>query len=182
MTYPAKAELRRAMRAQLALMTSANIAEASESIRTSIPSLPRWQESGIVAAFVALHGEPDLCPCDWAAEKTVLLPRVEGDLLVFHQVYEPEDLQPGAFGVMEPNPQKCPALDPREAGIIFVPGLAFTADGKRLGRGRGYYDRLLAKLPPSVLRVGVGFRSQIIDSIETEPHDEDVDLVLSPPA
>ena len=181
MTSPAKTELRRTMRAQLALMTPANIAEASESIRTSIPSLPRWQESGIVAAFAALNGEPDLCPWDWAAEKTVLLPRVEGDLLVFHQVYEPEDLEPGAFGVMEPNPQKCPAIDPREAGIIFVPGLAFTSEGKRLGRGRGYYDRLLANLPPSALRVGVCFHSQIIDSIETEAHDEDVDLVLSLP-
>ena len=180
MTYPAKAELRRIMRAQLTLMTPSNAAEASENIRQSIPSLPRWQESRVVAAFAALNGEPDLCPWAWAAEKTVLLPRVEGDLLVFHQIHHSDGLLPGAFGVMEPDPQKCPVADPREAGIIFVPGLAFTADGKRLGRGRGYYDRLLANLPPSVLRVGVCFTPQILGGIESEPHDEDVDLVLSP--
>ena len=181
MTSPSKKELRRTMRAQIDLMNPANMAEASESMRTSIPSLPRWQESGIVAAFVALPGEPDLFPWDWAAEKTVLLPRVEDDLLIFHQIHHSDELLPGTFGVMEPDPQKCPAIDPRDAGIIFVPGLAFTAEGKRLGRGRGYYDRLLASLPPSVMRVGVCFTAQIVGAIDSEPHDEDVDLVLSPP-
>jgi 5-formyltetrahydrofolate cyclo-ligase len=64
---------------------------------------------------------------------------------------------------------------------MFVPGLAFTADGHRLGRGRGYYDRLLANLPPSVFRVGVCLASQMTSSIPHEPHDESVDFVLSSP-
>jgi 5-formyltetrahydrofolate cyclo-ligase len=60
--------------------------------------------------------------------------------------------------------------------------MAFTKDGHRLGRGRGYYDRLLATLPATTLRIGVCFRCQLIDNIPSEPHDESVDLVLSSPA
>lgn len=182
MPSPAKTELRRFMRTQLARISPAAAATASESIRTSIPSLPRWQEARVVAAFAALPGEPDLYPFDWRHSKTILLPRVDGESLVFHAVTDPKQLKPGAFGVHEPDPTLCPITDPATADIVFVPGLAFAADGHRLGRGRGYYDRLLATLPESVLRVGVCFNCQLVDSIPQEPHDESVDLVLSSPA
>ena len=158
------------------------MAAASESIRQSIPSLPRWQDARVVAAYAALPGEPDLRPLDWIKEKNVLLPRVDGEELVFHAVTDANQLKPGAFGVLEPDPEKCPAFDPREAEIIFVPGLAFAAEGQRLGRGRGFYDRLLAALPPEILRIGVCFPEQIVSDIPQEPHDEQVDVVLSQPA
>ena len=163
-------------------MTPAAVAAASESVRQSIPSLPRWQDARVVAAYAALSGEPDLRPLDWIGEKTVLLPRVDGEELVFHAVSDASQLKPGAFGVMEPDPEQCPAFDPREAEIIFVPGLAFTAEGQRLGRGRGFYDRLLAAMPREILRVGVCFPEQIASDVPQEPHDEEVDVVLSQPA
>jgi 5-formyltetrahydrofolate cyclo-ligase len=178
---PPKTELRRSMRAQLARMSPAAVGAASESIRQSIPSLPRWQDARVVAAYAPLPGEPDLRPLDWVEKKTVLLPRVDGDDLVFHAVSEASQLKPGAFGVLEPDPAKCPAFNPREAEIIFVPGLAFTTEGIRLGRGRGFYDRLLAALPPEILRVGVCFPDQIVADIPHEPHDKEVDVVLSQP-
>jgi 5-formyltetrahydrofolate cyclo-ligase len=178
---PPKTELRRLIRAQLARMSPATAGAASESIRQSILTLPRWQDARVVAAYSALPGEPDLRPLGWTGRKTVLLPRVDGDDLVFHAVGEAGQLKPGAFGVMEPDPAKCPACDPREAEIIFIPGVAFTADGQRLGRGRGFYDRLLAVLPPNILRVGVCFPGQIVPDMPDEPHDEEVDIVLSPP-
>jgi len=163
-------------------MSPAAVAAASESIRQSIPSLPRWQDAQVVAAYAALPGEPDLRPLDWIGAKNVLLPRVDGEELVFHAVRDANQLKSGAFAVMEPDPEKCPAFDPREAEIIFVPGLAFTAEGQRLGRGRGFYDRLLAALPPEILRVGVCFAEQVVPDIPSEPHDEEVDVVLSQPA
>lgn len=169
------------MRAQLARMTPAAAAAASESIRTSIPSLPRWQAARVVAAFAALAGEPDLRPFDWLPQRLVLLPRMEDERLVFHEVTAPDQLKPGPFGVPEPDPGLCPVADVAKADLIFVPGLAFTADGVRLGRGRGYYDRLLASLPGGALTVGVCFACQLVDDIPREVHDEPVDLVLSPP-
>ncbi|MFM8457673.1 MAG: 5-formyltetrahydrofolate cyclo-ligase [Chthoniobacterales bacterium] len=179
---PPKTELRRLIRAQLVRMSPAAVGAASESIRQSIPSLPRWQDARVVAAYAALPGEPDLRPLDWAGEKTVLLPRVDGDDLVFHAVSDATHLRSGAFGVKEPDPAKCPAFDPRDAEIIFIPGMAFTNEGLRLGRGRGFYDRLLAALPEDILRVGVCFAEQIVAGIPSEPHDEEVDVVLSQPA
>ena len=158
------------------------MAAASESIRKSIASLPRWQDARVVAAYAALPGEPDLRPLDWAGEKTVLLPRMDRDDLVFHAVTDATQLKSGAFGVMEPDPDQCPAFDPREAALIFVPGVAFTNEGGRLGRGRGFYDRLLASLPPELLRVGVCFPDQILADLPREPHDQKVDVVLSRPA
>lgn len=181
MPSPDKTELRRMLRAKIARMTPAAMTNASEKIRARIPSLPRWQEVRTVAAYAALSGEPDLHPVDWADHLRVLLPRVEGDNLVFHQVTSPTDLHPGAFGVPEPDPACCPVVDASVADIIFVPGLGFTTDGARLGRGRGYYDRFLASLPPQVLRVGVCFPDQIIADLPREPHDEAVDVVLAAP-
>jgi 5-formyltetrahydrofolate cyclo-ligase len=182
MLSSAKTELRRRLRAELARMTSADCATASENIRTSIPSLPRWQAARTVAAFVALPGEPDLAPFDWVPGRRLLLPRVEDENLFFHEVRDPSDLAPGSFGVMEPNPDTCPVVDPAEADIMFVPGLAFTHDGERLGRGRGFYDRVLTHLPHCVLRVGVCFAPQIVESLPTETHDREVDVVVSSPA
>ena len=179
---PPKTELRRLIRAQLARMTPAAVGAASESIRQSIPSLPRWQDARVVAAYAALPGEPDLRPLDWVGEKIVLLPRVDGEDLVFHAVSDATQLKSGVFGVMEPDPTRCPAFNPREADIIVVPGLAFTSKGLRLGRGRGFYDRLLAALPAGILRVGVCFAEQIMAELPSEAHDEEVDVVLSQPA
>lgn len=182
MPVPDKTKLRRAMRAQIARLTPAAMAAASESIRASIPSLVGWQQARTVASYAALPGEPDLQPLQWTDTRTVLLPRVEGDLLVFHAVEDAAQLRPGAFGVLEPNPEYCPPADPAAADIIFIPGLAFTADGARLGRGRGYYDRLLETLPPRVLRVGVCFAEQVVPELPYESHDQPVDIVIGPAA
>lgn len=169
------------MRARLARMNPTAMTVAAEGIRKSIPLLPRWQAAQIVAAYAALPGEADLQPLDWASSKTVLLPRVQGRDLMFHAVKNTTQLRPGALGIMEPDPAQCPTADPWEADIIFVPGIAFTHAGERLGRGGGYYDRLLAMLPTSVLRVGVCFPCQLAKGLPTNPHDQAVDLVMTSP-
>lgn len=167
------------LRAKITCMTPPAMADASEKIRAQIPCLPRWREARTVAAYAPLPGEPDLRPLDWADAMRLLLPRIEGDNLVFHHVTRPADLRPGAFGVPEPDPASCPVADASVADIIIVPGLGFTVGGARIGRGRGYYDRFLASLPPRVLRVGVCFREQIVAELPREPHDEAVDIVLA---
>lgn len=179
---PSKSELRRLMRTRLGRMNPAAMAVAAEGTQKSIPCLPRWQAARIVAAYVALPDEPDLQPLEWAAsKKTVLLPRVQGRDLVFHAVENIAQLRPGAFGIMEPDPAQCLDVDPRRADIIFVPGVAFTSGGERLGRGGGYYDRLLGILPEAILRVGVCFPCQMVDELPTEPHDQAVDIVITSP-
>jgi 5-formyltetrahydrofolate cyclo-ligase len=62
--------------------------------------------------------------------------------------------------------------------FALVPGLGFTTDGRRLGRGKGYYDRVLAQVRG--FKCGVAFDQQIVDEIPAEPHDAQLDCILTP--
>ena len=60
---------------------------------------------------------------------------------------------------------------PAEVSVWIVPGLAFTRDGKRLGYGGGWYDRLLASAPKDAAKIGVAYSVQVVDGLPSEPHD-----------
>ena len=97
-----------------------------------------------------------------------------------HQVPDAAALVPGPFGVLMPDVSKCPRLDEADLGIVLLPGLAFSIrDGARLGRGKGYYDRVLARLRPGARAIGVGFSVQMMESVPREPHDVCVHALVS---
>ncbi len=99
---------------------------------------------------------------------TILLPTVNGDELTLH-IYEGESsLATGtSFGIQE----SAGALftDYQHIDLAIIPGMAFTHQGDRLGRGRGYYDRLLPHL--SCPLIGLAFPFQLLPSIPCEAHD-----------
>lgn len=68
---------------------------------------------------------------------------------------------------------------PATLDVVVVPGLAFARDGRRLGRGRGHYDRFLATVGPRCLSVGVGFAEQLVDDVPTAEHDVRLDAVVT---
>ena len=112
----------------------------------------------------------------WYMEKTLLLPCVQGDDLVLRQYTGPECLVDGPqFGIGEPTGPEWTDLDAVE--LIVVPGVAFDAEGNRMGRGRGFYDRLL-KSTPRAVKMGVAYDFQMLPSIPVEPHDVKMDLVI----
>jgi len=79
-----------------------------------------------------------------------------------------------ALNILEPeNPIKI-----KEVDVFLVPGLAFTASGKRLGRGGGYYDKLLSKYPDT-LKIGITFNERIMQDLPTESHDISMDYVFT---
>lgn len=178
MLSTAKAQLRRRLREAIAGMPPAARAEAGESLRTLLATLPCWQEAGTVAAYIALGDEPDLQPLAWIPSKALLLPRVRGDGLAFHRVSGPGDLQDGSFGVVEPR-GTCLGAALTTADVILVPGLAFTRGGKRLGRGGGFYDRALAGLPARVKKIGVCFHCRLLEDLPAAGHDVRMDAVLT---
>ena len=111
--------------------------------------------------------------CD---KKTILLPCVDGDNLLLRQYTGPECMHAGEqFGIDEPTGPVFTALD--DIDIIVVPGVAFDSKGNRMGRGRGFYDRLLATV--HAYKIGVAFNFQLFDSIPLDPHDIPMDLVIS---
>ena len=85
--------------------------------------------------------------------------------------------EPGRFGVREPRGGR-PAVDVKQLDLILVPGLGFDRRGGRLGRGRGYYDRLLSCSVAK--RIGVAFTEQCVPEAPVEPHDMRMNCIVSP--
>lgn len=111
----------------------------------------------------------------WHSRKNFFLPRVNGvnlDILP----YDKTRLALGAFHIEEPQGDN--VTDVGEIEMIVVPGIAFDALGNRVGRGKGFYDRLLAT--SKALKVGVGYDFQFVEEgIDAEPHDIAVDIVIT---
>ena len=145
------------------------------------PALRRLRRElppGDVLLFAPSADEPDVWPlaAELAAQGRLLLPRIDGPTLTIHRVANLErDVTAGSFGLREP-------ITPPDSGLgvasVVVPGLAFDAHGGRLGRGKGYYDRLLAQLPRA-RRVAVTFDGRVIDAVPMEAHDVRMHVVVT---
>ena len=112
--------------------------------------------------------------------KIVALPRFDlgTNRYVAHQIKDPVlDVESGKFGIREPK-QYCQLVPLNRLDITLVPGVAFDLRGRRLGRGKGFYDQLLAGI--SGKTCGVGFDEQIVAEIPVEPHDIHLNCILTP--
>jgi 5-formyltetrahydrofolate cyclo-ligase len=130
--------------------------------------------------FAPLPGEVDLLPLlDLYPDRRWVFPRVEGDTLVLHEVrHLLSELVVGMFGIREPV-HFLPVISPSEIDAFLCPGLAFDPAGGRLGRGRGFYDRILETARPDSLKVGIGFTEQLVPTTFAETHDIPMSLVIS---
>lgn len=134
-----------------------------------------WIEAQTVCAFSALPSEPDLLT-PWPSGKKIILPRVAASGLSLHLVENSAELVEGSFGILEPC-MNAPIAE-EKADIILIPGLAFDRSGVRLGRGGGYYDRLLTGFHG--VRLGVCFEESVFERIPVEEHDVTMDFVMTP--
>lgn len=111
----------------------------------------------------------------WCGKKHFFLPRVNGvnlDILP----YDRSRLSMGAFQIEEPQGDECTDISHIE--LIIVPGIAYDRRGNRVGRGKGYYDRLLAS--SRATKIGVGYDFQLMEEdIPSEAHDIAVDMVIT---
>jgi 5-formyltetrahydrofolate cyclo-ligase len=96
-----------------------------------------------------------------------------------HRVTSVADLHAGKLGVMEPVLSACEAVA-GDLDVVLLPGMAFNRlNGARLGRGRGYYDRVLERLPPEKLRIGICFHLQLHEAVPLESHDRHVQAIVT---
>lgn len=110
----------------------------------------------------------------WAGRKRFYLPRVNGvDLEVLP--YEESRLELGSFHIEEPSGNN--VTNPEEIELVVVPAVAYDRSGRRLGRGKGFYDRFLKNTKAT--KVGVGYEFQLIDEVPHEPHDVPMDMVIT---
>jgi len=174
-----KAALRQQMRDVIRSVSSLRRPEASAQIVAHLRSL--LPPSGIVAMYAALPDEPDVDPLleQLASQGRLALPRVDGDELRLHLVTAHNALDAGSFHIREPSDLD-PPVQPEDLALAVLPGRAFDREGRRLGRGGGHYDRLVARMPSSILRLGVAFSEQIVAQVPTDSTDQPVHGVVTP--
>ena len=159
-----------------------DVAEAdSERILHRILDLLPTSRAGLrVVAYLSIGSEvrtEPLCRALLARGYELALPRIdpEGGMCAV-AIASLEALTAGPMGVLEPVEGVALSAPPQ---VIIVPGVAFSSDGERLGRGKGYYDRFLEQWP-AALRVAPAFECQLVKQIPTEPHDQPVDRIVTP--
>ena len=179
MLPPSKQQLRVAIKAmKLSRLSPEYGAASAQRLMQEVERHPAFAAASTVMLYHALPDEPDTRPLleKYAATKTIVLPCVEGDNLVPRLYRGEQDLRIGAYGIAEPVG---PVFEDLETiSFILVPGVAFDAEGHRLGRGKGYYDRFLSALPQRPFLLGVCFKWQQASTVPSEPHDMIMDAVL----
>jgi len=186
MTTPvhrAKAGLRRQVREQLAVMTGQQRETASLKIRSRLRRQTIWKSASSILFFAPLPCEPDIWPLLKAAllaRKIVGLPRFSSSSKTYlaARIQNLErDLRPGQLGIREPT-SACAEFPLKEFDLVLVPGVAFDLEGHRLGRGKGYYDRMLADV--AGVKCGVAFDEQVVAAVPVGPSDVHLDAILTP--
>ncbi len=182
-------------------MTSPSTQEAKQSLRKSLQATrrstslePYFIEQltkrglfeiskyvGDVAIYMSLPEEPptkDLIKEVMDSGRNVWLPRIENDDLLW--LKNPQEFKNGPFGISEPVGQGVMAKDLTNLGAIILPGLAVDVHGTRLGKGKGFYDRVLKQLPETVRRIVFLFDDEFLLEIPKEDHDQPVHTIATP--
>ena len=179
----AKAALRTEVRGRIRGIPGEKRVEAVARVGETLRGLESWIAARWVGGYVALRDELDLSGLlreRLAVGGRVAVPAWDAERgeYVFREIRDWDgDLVPGAFGVREPRPT-CGVVDVTWLDFVLVPGIAFDTRGGRLGRGRGFYDRLLA--PAIGVTCGVGMDEQLVPEVPMETHDTRLNLVVVP--
>ncbi len=174
-----KAVLRKEMKERLKGLSEGRKRELDEVLCRRLLSLPELSAPCTVYAYASLSWEPDT----WEILRALLsrgfrlaLPRVEGREMRFYFVPDLKELSQSFMKIWEPKADAIPADDPE--ALVLVPGMAFSREGARLGKGGGFYDRFLAAEPDhKTIALAYGF--QLMEQIPTGVYDRPVDQIVT---
>ncbi len=132
----------------------------------------------IIMSFCPLEDEPDVGLVNqWILDnkKNLACPKIKGEDLLACQVFDFGKLNPGKWWILEPK--ECKSIELKKIEIVLVPGQKFDIYGHRKWRGRGYYDRFLAKLPGAI-KIWVLKPKQLVDKLNPNPWDIKMDILV----
>lgn len=179
-----KEQIRAQMREKLKKQSAAERAQKSSLIYQKLKKEAAYQNAKTIMFYLSLetevdthqmvedaiqHGKKVVVPCV-EKEKTDLIPCVIKD---FHT-----DLTKGNYGILEPKNEKIERVLPEELELVIVPGIVFDQTNNRIGKGKGYYDRFLAKLPRKTKTFGLAFDFQIVKELPVTELDIPVMRVI----
>ncbi len=171
-----KAEMRRRVKNLRSMMLAHEKLQAAVDVFSQLENTAAFQ---LAEHILMYHSLPDELSTHeflnkWKNRKHFYLPRVNGVNLEILP-YDEQRLELGAFHIEEPTGND--TVDPQSVELIIVPGVAYDRRGNRLGRGKGFYDRLLNET--NATTIGVGYEFQLVDEIPVENHDRPVDMVIT---
>lgn len=172
-----KTDIRRAIRARKALLSDPDRRRATEAVFSALERTAAFLLADRILVYASLPDELSTREFlhKWSGRKRFFLPRVNGVNLELLP-YEQTALHLGAFQIEEPDGNEL--IDPQTIDLIIVPAVALDRNCNRLGRGKGFYDRLLRDLRATT--IGVGYDFQLItDGIPVDPHDVQLDFVIT---
>jgi 5-formyltetrahydrofolate cyclo-ligase len=174
-----KAALRDAvLAARRALSADARL---SASTALAVAAVAEWGSANCVASYLSFGDEPpthEMTERFMARGVRVLVPVIDGDHLDWAQYSGPDEVLHGPLGIVEPSGPRLGHDALRDADVVIVPALAADRHGRRLGRGRGYYDRVLDGV--SAPTAAVLYDDERVDLVPVEAHDRDVTGILQP--
>lgn len=186
-----KKKIRGEMKEKLRAADQAELATASQKLCQKISELPEFQQAQNLAFYMPLKTEANILPLletSLKQKKNCFVPKVRPDgscLMDFYLLANDkplqEQLEPGAFGIMEPKsslPKLTEQIPPCEL-CMLVPAVSFDKSKNRLGKGKGFYDRFLQNYPKPVKKIGVCFDFQLIGALPTESTDFPMDVVIT---
>ncbi|MFF9073809.1 5-formyltetrahydrofolate cyclo-ligase [Streptomyces sp. NPDC014872] len=184
-----KARLRRELLAARRLLTGEDAENAATVLSRSALDLPELAGARTVAAYVSVGSEPGtrvLLDALRARGVRVLLPVLLPDNELDWSAYEGADrLVRAGRGLLEPDGERLGRDAVLGADAVLLPGLAVDARGMRLGRGGGSYDRVLARLTAAGAHpalIVLLYDDEVVARVPAEPHDQPVDVVVTPAA
>lgn len=159
-------------------------ARSSALVQRNLIDAPCYAGAACVVLYAAVQNEvaTDMIFAHAIASgRRVFYPRIvpETHHLSLVRVDTRAELQPGAFGILEPTGAEIVRYADLERALICVPGVAFGLAGQRLGRGGGYYDRLIAALAPQTVTAGLAYSFQVLDRLPESPGDRRLGLIVT---
>ncbi len=171
-----KSLIRTRIRAQKSLLSEVERLQKANAVFRLIENTAAFMLSDKILMYHSLPDEVDTHAFldKWNERKKFFLPRVNGVNLEILP-YDKSRLQLGAFHIEEPDGDD--VCDVKDIELIIVPAIAYDKFGNRVGRGKGFYDRLLCNT--SALKIGVAYDFQIVEEIDSEGHDVKVDMIVT---
>ncbi len=184
---PDKEAIRKQIIEKRMMLSQHTLNRAAESAAKKLSQMEEYKNSKVVMLYMDFRKEVptrDIIRLIRDDGKRLVLPYTDQnfDIIPFEI---PEDktladcLLLSSFGILEPNQEICPRINPEEIDLVIIPGGAFDQYENRIGWGKGCYDKFLPTLPGKAIRIGLAYDFQVLPCIPNDPTDARMDKILT---
>lgn len=176
-----KEQIRQEIKVKKAKLSSIEILEKSERIQKRLFELPAYHDACAIFCYVAFNQEvrtKEIISDALERGKRVYVPKVLEGVMKFIEITALSELSPGFFGILEP--EITTEIIPSDNNFVIVPGLAFDKKGRRIGYGKGYYDKYFHKYGvDKFMKVVLTYDFQVFDTLPESDQDVRVDWIIT---